>query len=88
MTALKHINAEYGDFATPCDRCGLEWVFQQEVPRLNWAGYPCKTEPYTNAETFKINKLWIQATYELIKNNRRRKKSYYENMQAHDSGNK
>jgi len=59
MRTLKHINAEYGTFATPCDRCGLEWVFQQEVPRLNWAGYPCKPERYTPEETFKINKLWI-----------------------------
>lgn len=62
----KHINKEYGSFATPCNRCDLEFAFQCHDPQIGtfrhyWTGLPCKATPYTSRERFAINRDFITA---------------------------
>ena len=58
---MKHINREYGSFATPCDRCDLPYVWQSPQDRIGWTGMPCRTSPYTPSEQFVINKTYIES---------------------------
>ena len=51
-----HDNDARGSLATPCKRCGIEFAFQSDIPRLEWVGVPCK--PYTPAEHFAVGIRW------------------------------
>ena len=53
MSYHDHDNDTLGSLATPCKRCGIEFAYQCDIPRIGWVGVPCK--PYTKAERFAID---------------------------------
>lgn len=61
MSYHDHENDTYGSLATPCNRCGIEFAYQCDIPRFEWVGVACKPEPYTAAERFAINRRWVEA---------------------------
>ena len=58
----KHDNDELGSLATPCNRCDLPFTLQTDIPRRGWQGLPCKAEPYTSSELFKLDRFFL-STY-------------------------
>ena len=62
MSYHDHDNDTLGSLATPCKRCGIEFAYQCDIPRIWWVGVPCK--PYTKAERFAIDLRWRDDTSE------------------------
>ena len=60
MAYRDHDNDALGSLATPCKRCGIEFTYQCDIPRLGWVGVACETR--TQAERFAIDQRWKQAT--------------------------
>jgi hypothetical protein len=60
MSHHDHDNDTLGSLATPCNRCGIEFAYQCDIPRLGWVGVACKA--YTREERTVIQHRWLVAT--------------------------
>ena len=56
----EHKSPQLGTMATPCDNCGLEFVYQ--VDHCGWEGLPCVTFGYNNQEKWDIAREYRRIT--------------------------